>query len=136
METEPKKVKQPDEPSVGIRLVWWFGVYFGAQVPLLLYINHFWNFKVIGIIAMIRAFPFGLGHMISTHLTYDLPAKYQGVCSQFCNGYLPYLIYLAHLGVSLAVRSKRVFYLLMLALAVILALNLSSCVSDIPTSWD
>ena len=135
MEPDSQKPRQQAAAScLKIRLAWWFGLYFAAQVPLALYIRHFWDLRVIHIIALTPYFPIGLGWMISSHVVYNLPARFQGSFTQFCDTYLPYLIYLTHFGTSLLVRSKRVFYFLMLALIVILVLSLSSCASEIPIS--
>jgi hypothetical protein len=92
-------------PSVGVRLLWWFGIYVAAQLPLAFSSSPFW------------AFPAGLAVLLLSSTAPSL------------NSLLPigYVSYFVHLILSLTVRSKNFFRILMVILLVMVSLNLWSC---------
>jgi hypothetical protein len=101
-------------PSVPIRLLCWFGIYFVAQLPLIYFAFAFWMFP-LGLASYI--FPL-LGWLGSLQLEKEIAAT------------LAYTFYLWHLILSLAVRSKKIFWFLMIVLIIVVCLNFSSCSND------
>jgi predicted small secreted protein len=110
-----KKPSAPYEPSVGTRLLWWFGIYFAAQLPLIFFIPFFWAFPLGLATYILFMFPSIESHPRSHPFAIELVYT------------LAYTFYLWHLILSLAVRSKRTFVVLMIILIIVVCLNLSSC---------
>jgi len=103
--------KSPYSPTLGVRLLCWFGIYFGAQLPLVFFAFAFWMFP-LGLATFI--FPL-LGGLGSLQLEKEIAAT------------LAYTFYLWHLILSLTIRSKRIFVVLMVVLIIVVCLNLLSC---------
>jgi hypothetical protein len=101
-------------PSVGMRLFCWFGIYFGAQLPFVLFIYLFW------------AFPIGLG----TFVLSIVPGLETLPLAKVIAYALAYAFYLCHFILSLVTLSKRVFFVLMVILIIVVCLNFSGCGSD------
>ena len=96
-------------PKVGIRLLWWIGIYLGFQIPLIRYIG--W----------INLFPQGLGAFYPSN-----PATPDAFPPKLFN-YACYFFYLAHLILTLVLRSGRAFRVLMIILMVVAATNMVGC---------
>jgi hypothetical protein len=99
-------------PSLEVRLRWWFGIYFVAQLPLVLYV------------AFEPLFPMGLlGLWLSPK---DLNIYFQTILLY------SYAFYIAHLILSLSLPSKRAFRILMVILIAAVLLNLAGCMTMVP----
>ena len=103
-----KKQLKPYAPSVGVRLLWWFGIYFGAQLPFYI--------RAPGLIIWIGKFPEGA---LAPFVPSDFVSDPGGIL-----GTLGYAVYLGHFILNLVVRTKRVFFLLMIILILLLCLTL------------
>jgi hypothetical protein len=101
-------------PSLGKRLLLWFGIYFGAQVPLHIYISSFY------------LFPVGLFEMFDHLSLLQVLSVGEGLAA-FIFLIVPYLFYFGHLILSLSIRSKRGFFVLMAILIIAVCLNLYGC---------
>jgi signal transduction histidine kinase len=111
--SEPESRSSPDEnlaPTTGVRLAWWFGLYFLPQIPLIQLIGGFY------------LFPIGLFRVLVPQ-RYDPDMESLG----WALIVVPYVIYVAHLVVSLSVRKKLTFQILMIILIILAVLNLSGC---------
>ena len=104
----------PYSPPLGVRLFCWFGIYFGAQLPLILFILFFW------------AFPIGL----ATYVLSMFPGLEALPLAKVIAYALAYAFYLGHVILSLVVRSKHIFFLLMIILIIVVCLNFSGCGAD------
>ena len=113
MEPEANKLDQRYQPSPGIRLLWWFGIYFAAQLPLVTMAPAFWMF------------PVGL----SFYLAPLVPTAYADSSKELIPD-LGYIFYALHLALSLIFPSRRVFLILMLILTVAVVANLAGCASE------
>lgn len=109
------------EPSRKIRLAWWFGVYFAAQVPLMP------PSQWIQAIRFLPLYPTGFGYAWLKNSS-DLTLR-MGPLFLLCLA-IPYLVYLLHLGLVLLLPGKRAFMMLMAILIVVVTLNTVSC-SDV-----
>jgi len=99
-------------PSIGVRLLCWFGIYFGAQLPLIFFAFAFWMF------------PMGLAaYLFSIFPRITVPNQFINVTA--CT--LAYAFYLIHLTLSLTVRNKRTFIVLMIILIIAVCLTLFGC---------
>jgi hypothetical protein len=96
-------------PRVGLRLLWWIGIYLGFQIPLIRYIH--W----------ITLFPQGLGAFYPYN-----PATPDAWPPRLFN-YACYCFYLAHLILTLVLRSHRAFRILMIILMAVAATNMVGC---------
>ena len=109
MKTEPDHIQEIDfEPSLGNRILWWFGIYFAAQLPLIKYIAGFY------------LFPFGLA-VYYRFLISSGDGQNQGWML------FPYALYVIHLVLSLCWPNPKAFRILMIILVVIVVLNLVGC---------
>ena len=98
-------------PSLGKRLLLWFGVYFGFQLPLIGLLPFFW------------LFPMGLATRFFPPLSIqDSPSQAAQLAA--------YGFYVVHLTLSLAIKSRWVFLILMIILLVVVSLNLSTCMKE------
>lgn len=116
-------------PSPTTRLLWWLGIYFAAQLPLLIYAD-----KLKGWLWF--AFPLGMGYPFSLLLAGVTPpwigraAQTNGWIGGFFELFplaLPFIIYLVHLILTCRVQKRRHFLLLMWILGAIVLFNLASC---------
>ena len=98
-------------PSFGIRLLLWFAIYLGLQLPL------------FGLFPFFYLFPMGLAKRFFP------PIDPQGAVSQMAQ-LCAYGFYLVHLTLSLAIANKWVFWVLMIILLVVVSLNLSTCMKE------
>jgi hypothetical protein len=96
-------------PKVGIRFLWWIGIYLGFQIPLIRYIVY------------IQLFPQGLGAFYPVNPTDPDAGPPLVVRDSF------YAFYLAHLILTLVLRSRRAFRILMIILIVVAATNMVGC---------
>jgi Na+-driven multidrug efflux pump len=96
-------------PKIGIRFLWWIGIYLGFQLPLIRYIG------------FINLFPQGLGAFYPP----DPLVPNAGPPRWFIYGC--YSFYLAHLILTFALRSRRAFRILMIILIVVAATNMVGC---------
>ena len=108
-----KDLESSRSPSLRVRLIWWFGVYFAAQLPLIMFLP----FEPM--------FPLGL-------LALWLPGK------DFNGGlFEPILVssygfYIVHLILSLSLPSKMAFRILTIILIIAVVLNLAGCMTMVP----
>ncbi|MCE0499222.1 MAG: hypothetical protein LV481_14880 [Methylacidiphilales bacterium] len=96
-------------PSKEKRLLWWFGIYFFLQVPLIRFFPFFWLFPNGLVKFFFHIDPTVVGKPVLLLLAYSF--------------------YLAHLTLSLIIPSKRVFIILMVILIVLVSLNVTSCMN-------
>jgi hypothetical protein len=100
-------------PSATVRLAWWFGIYFAAQLPLVTCIAGFY------------LFPLGLARLVvSAGGSGSMPG---GIMLFLV--VLPYLFYIVHFLVAMNTRSKATFQILMVVLLVVVIFNLVGCES-------
>lgn len=96
-------------PKIGIRLLWWIGIYLGFQIPLIRYIG------------FITLFPQGLGAFYPVNPIDPDAGPPLVIRDSF------YAFYLAHLILTLVLRSRRAFRILMIILIVVAATNMVGC---------
>ena len=101
------------EPSIWIRLAWWFGIYLGPQLPFALYSP-----------AVLLAFPVGLFTLFWSIPWIKFLFDHQS--DAWVIG-ISYGFYLVHLMLSLSIRRKKIFRLLIIILIVAVAFNLGGC---------
>ena len=98
-------------PSLGKRLLIWFGIYFGLQLPLIGLLPFFW------------LFPVGLAYRFFPPLYLrDGPSQLAQLTA--------YGFYAVHLALSLVVKNRWAFWILVLSLLVVVSLNLSTCMEE------
>jgi hypothetical protein len=118
-------------PSVGVRLLWWFGIFLAAQlplIPLILWI-HCNSGRIWFVFPMGLEWPFFLltAWLVpqpdpTTSFAQNLHYAYRIIMMVF-----PWAIYAVHLFLSLCIRERRHFLILMWILGAIVLLNLASC---------
>jgi hypothetical protein len=111
---DPQKpsVEPVPGPHTGVRLLWWFGIYFTAQFPLFPYRADYSYFPV-GL-----TFPFLLLADKITGTEILLPAWVRDATYGF---------YILHLAASLVVRSCKAFRILLWILIAVVLFNLAGC---------
>jgi hypothetical protein len=112
MDPEPEKPSQ-EEPTRPVRLAWWFGIYFLAQLPLIKLIGGFY------------LYPMGL----ATFFLQGMPENQRSSMAFLV--FVPYGIYLAHLIASLWARKAGTFIILMIVLIVLVTMNTAGCSSTL-----
>lgn len=93
------------------RLIWWFGIYLGFQLPLIMLWPFFFNY------------PWGL----DPYLAFSVGSDHEPAFRTF-----GYYVYLSHLALTVALPGKRAFRLLMVVLIILVTLNTVSCMK---TTW-
>ncbi|MCE0484438.1 MAG: hypothetical protein LV479_09395 [Methylacidiphilales bacterium] len=119
-----KVLKSSYSPFFGVRLLWWFGVYVIAQLPLIPWV---WRYP-----AAWFNFPTGIAWplFLLTERFIDWTHRFGSAASEYfviALMVLPWIVYAAHLIFSLYVRKRRTFLILMWILGVIVLFNLGSC---------
>jgi hypothetical protein len=104
--TEAQKPLPSDTVSVRKRLLCWFGIYLGFQLPLIMMFPFFFNY------------PWGLDPYLAFTSGPDKPPF----------RVFGYFVYLIHLALTMALPDKRAFRVLMIVLIIIVSLNTASCV--------
>jgi hypothetical protein len=101
-------------PSIVIRLLWWFGIYFAAQIPFI--IGHDRP-------AWVVMFPTLLGFLTAPiwHLFPDRP--FITIVGFLCFVAFPYGVYGLHLYATLKTRSHARFDLLLVVLVLLVLLT-------------
>jgi len=108
-----------DNPNVGVRMLIWFGIYFGAQLPLIAYYP------------FITMFPAGL---ISAYISPFLPAPENDYFPVLRCGpavILGYVFYLVHFFLTLVASRPHVFRILIRILIVAVILNFTGCAMSV-----
>jgi hypothetical protein len=103
--------------SLKKRMLWWFGIYLGAQLPLITW----WPFML--------TYPWGLSPYVSFVLGYTF--NYRPIFRDFGYGF-----YLMHFLLTANFPSKKAFLALMVILIIVVSLNTASCVSSLGPAWD
>ncbi len=120
----PSRQTEP-APRTRNRLLWWFGIYLAAQLPL------------IPLVLPLRGwmrflFPTGMAWPL-IYLTGGLLARIGKVGSAYGEYFVitlmivPWILYAVHLFLSLSVRSRRHFLILLWILGALVLFNLGSC---------
>jgi hypothetical protein len=107
--------KPPYEPGFAFRLLLWFGIYIGAQLPLIPY-RQDWAWFPMGLLG-----PFVYLANKITGAEIALPMWTLRVL---------YIGYALHLIASLVVRRRKIFQLLIWILFVLVIFNLGGCEMD------
>jgi hypothetical protein len=115
----PKKETGAYAPNIFIRLILWFAIYFGAQVPFIVenprFVGVFW------------CFPFGLALYIDHFCPWKSDAHWSSADWAVA---IAYGFYFVHLLLSLVLRSKWSFLFLMIILIGVVSLNLFGCAAE------
>jgi hypothetical protein len=101
--------------SLKKRFLWWFGIYFGAQLPLILW----WP--------CILNYPLGLSPYVSFVLGYSNPFSFRT---------FGYGFYLMHFLLTTMFPSRKAFLTLMIILIIVSSLNTASCMRTLGPAWD
>jgi uncharacterized BrkB/YihY/UPF0761 family membrane protein len=114
-------VKTPleNKPNVGVRMLLWFGIYFGAQLPLIAYYP------------FITLFPAGL---ISAYISPFLPAPENDYFPVLRCGpavILGYVFYLVHFLLTLVMSRPHAFRILIRILIVAVIVNFTGCAMSV-----
>jgi hypothetical protein len=104
-------------PSFGKRLLWWFGIYFTLQLPLIRYFPFFWLFPN----GLVKYFFHVDPTVVGEPALLGFPVLF----------FIGWGFYLTHLILSLFIPSKRAFIILMAILIVLVSLNVTSCRKEI-----
>jgi hypothetical protein len=115
LNANPTTAKVPYEPSLPLRLLLWFGLYFGAQLPLIPY-RQDWAWFPLGLLG---PFVYLLNKITGAEIA--LPMWTLRVL---------YIGYALHLIASLVVRRRKTFQLLIWILLVLVIFNLGGCEMD------
>lgn len=106
--------KLPDKVTLKKRLLWWFGIYFGFQLPLIL------------LFPFILNFPWGLAPYFAFVFDSSNEPAFRT---------MGYLFYLTHFLVSMACPNRKLFRALMVVLIIIVCLNTASCMKSTNPLW-
>jgi hypothetical protein len=106
--------KLPDTVSLKKRLLWWFGIYLGAQLPLIL------------LFPFILDYPWGLGPYF---------AFVCGSSNEPAYRMTGFLVYIVHFLANLTFSSRTIFNVLRIILIVIVILNTGSCMKMAGPTW-
>jgi len=115
LKTDRPNPKPPYEPKLLVRVLFWFGIYFAAQLPLIAYHADFVWFP-LGLVG-----PFVILADKLTRSEIHLPAWTLNAT---------YAFYAVHLAASLIVRRRKTFYILVWILIFIVLFNLAGCEMD------
>jgi hypothetical protein len=119
-------------PSRGIRLLWWFGIYFAAQLPLIPWGYHLnWHLWPLFPMAMEWGF-IGLVSWLVPRSVFEAggnqnTAQILQICIWWVAIILPWATYVTHLIWTLCIRTRRSFLILIWILIGIVLLNIASC---------
>jgi hypothetical protein len=130
---EDKVSKSSYSPSFGIRLLWWFGIYFAAQLPLIPWaLKMDWRLWPLFPMAMEWGFVCFVGALMP-HMPNNpdgsITSTRQAIenCIWTVAIIFPWATYISHFVCTLRVRKRRSFLILMWILGGILISNLASC---------
>ena len=103
-------------PTLGARLLWWFGIYFAAQL-FLIYLSPFLSPSLFWM------FPAGPSLTLISHDTSERMADTLCISS--------YALYVVHLSLTLTIRNRRAFVVLMFLLTILVGLSLYGLVETV-----
>ena len=104
----------PDEVSFKKRMLWWLGIYFGLQFPLIL------------LFPFILNFPWGLAPYF---------AFLFGSTNEPAFRMAGYAFYLIHFVITAMAPGRKFFIFLMLVLIIVVSLNTVSCMKTTAPLW-
>jgi hypothetical protein len=106
--------KLPDTVGLKKRLLWWFGIYFGLQLPLIMLFPFILNFPWG--LAPYFAFIFGSSNEPAFRMT-------------------GYLFYFVHFLATITLSSRAIFNVLRIVLIIVVILNTVSCMKTTNPLW-
>jgi len=115
-----------------VRLLWWFGIYLAAQLPLIPWaLNIDWHLWPLFPMAMEWGF-IGLVSWLVPRSVFEAGGNQHAAqilenCVWWVAAILPWATYVTHLICTLCVRKRRSFLILMWILIGIVLLNITSC---------
>ncbi len=112
-------------------MLWWFGIYFVAQLPIIPWTLAWWQMWLLFPMTMEWGFMGLMGSLIPKSVWQADGNQHAATilynCAWTVAAILPWATYVTHCICTLCVRQRRSFLILMWILGGILILNLASC---------